>query len=327
MRQPLLEVRDLSIEINTQDGAVRPVTGVDVRIGPGETFGIVGESGCGKSMTALAVLKLLPRPNARIVSGEIRFDGVNLADLDETALRHVRGNRIGMIFQEPMTSLNPTIRVGDQIAETLTIHRALSRRAARQEAIALLDRVGIADPQRRSRDYPHRLSGGMRQRAMIAMAVACRPRLLIADEPTTALDVTIQAQVLALIDELKRDTGAAVLLITHNFGIIAERASRVAVMYAGAIVEEAATSEIFAGPRHPYTQGLLAAAPRLGVRRGKRPPRLAEIPGIVPDLATPPQGCAFAPRCSARIDTCDVAQPMLTEIAPGHLIRCHVYGR
>jgi len=315
------------VEIKTMDGTVSPVNGVDLRVEAGETFGIVGESGCGKSMTAMAVLGLLPHPHGRIASGKILFGGKNLAELDEPALRQIRGNRIGMVFQEPMTSLNPILRVGDQVAEALRIHRGLSRAASFSEAVGLLARVGIPDPQRTARDFPHRLSGGMRQRAMIAMAMACRPSLLIADEPTTALDVTIQAQVLDLIDELKSQSGTAVLLITHNFGIIAEKAARVAVMYAGLVVEQASTVEIFDNPRHPYTRGLLSAVPRLGRRqRGERPAPLTEIPGLVPDLGNPPIGCPFAARCPDQVDLCTRVRPELTATGTGHFVRCHVHG-
>ncbi|MCW2240517.1 ABC transporter ATP-binding protein [Azospirillum canadense] len=324
---PLLDVSRLVVEIDTLQGPVRPVDGVDLRIEAGEIFGVVGESGCGKSLTALSILGLLPRPQGRIRSGSIRFEDQDLARLDERDLRRIRGNRIAMIFQEPMTSLNPVLGIGDQVAEALVIHRGLSRRDALAQAIHLLERVGIADARHRAHDFPHRLSGGMRQRVMIAMAMACRPKLLIADEPTTALDVTIQAQVLDLMDDLKAEDGVAVLLITHNFGIVAERAARVAVMYGGVVVEEASTEQLFEQPRHPYTHGLLAAVPQLGRRRdGMRPHPLSEIPGMVPNLARPAPGCAFADRCALRVEACLRERPPLAAVAPGHRVRCHVTG-
>jgi len=327
MAAPLLSIQGLRTEIRTGDGIVRAVDGLDLEIGPGETVGLVGESGCGKSMTALSIMRLLPRPNAAIAAGRILFDGSDLAALDEAAMRRIRGDRIAMIFQEPMTSLNPVMTVGRQIAEALIEHRGADRRTAQAGAVELLARVGIPSPAARARDYPHRFSGGMRQRAMIAMAMACRPRLLIADEPTTALDVTIQAQILDLIAALQAETGMAVLLITHNFGIVADRAQRMAVMYAGRVVEEGTTASLFDAPAHPYTRGLLASLPRLGDKAVRGRGRLAAIPGIVPRLTRLPAGCAFAPRCAERRSACAAGRPGFTVLAePPHRVRCFVHG-
>jgi len=290
----------------------------------GSTVGLVGESGSGKSVTALSILRLLRDPPGRVVGGEVRFDGRDLLRLDDRAMRAVRGNRISMIFQEPMTSLNPVMTAGDQVAEPLRLHRGLGKRAARDEAVALFKQVGIADPERRVDDYPHQMSGGMRQRVMIAMALACKPALLIADEPTTALDVTIQAQILALINDLKRELGMAVLLITHDLGVVAETCDRVVVMYAGQVVEQAATKALFAAPRHPYTRGLLASVPRLDEQApaGERQ-RLVEIPGMVPRLDALPTGCRFQERCPRRQERCSVEEPQLRALEPERLVRCH----
>jgi peptide/nickel transport system ATP-binding protein len=292
----------------------------------GATVGLVGESGSGKSVTALSILRLIRDPPGRVVGGEVVFDGRDLLKLDDRAMRAVRGNRISMIFQEPMTSLNPVMTAGDQVAEPLRIHRGLGKRAARDEAVALFRQVGIADPERRVDEYPHQMSGGMRQRVMIAMALACRPALLIADEPTTALDVTIQAQILALINELRRALGMAVLLITHDLGVVAETCDRVVVMYAGQVVEQAATAALFRAPRHPYTRGLLASVPRLDDRpaapdEGRR--RLVEIPGMVPRLDALPAGCRFQDRCPRREARCSVEEPQLRVVEPDRLVRCH----
>jgi peptide/nickel transport system ATP-binding protein len=324
--EPLLSVRGLRTHLRTADGVVRAVDGVDFDIRRGETFGLVGESGCGKSMTALSILRLVPEPQATVSADMLRFDGRDLLSLDAAAMRAIRGDRIAMIFQEPMTSLNPVLTIGRQIAETLVAHRGLGQRQAARAAIDLLARVGIPSAAARAVDYPHRLSGGMRQRAMIAMAMACKPQLLIADEPTTALDVTIQAQILDLIQELKRDIGMAVLLITHNFGVIAETAERVGVMYAGRIVEQAPAATLFARPTHPYTRGLLRALPRLGAKPARGRARLNEIPGIVPRLNVERSGCAFAPRCPDRIERCRAAQPEVTRTDPAHRLRCFVHG-
>jgi oligopeptide/dipeptide ABC transporter ATP-binding protein len=321
---PVLDVRDLRTHFHTRDGVVRAVDGVSLSIGRGETLGVVGESGCGKSVTALSVLRLVPQPAGRIVSGSIRFDGIDLLALEPAAMRAIRGNRISMIFQEPMTSLNPVMTVGRQIAETVALHQKLSQRAAFDRAIEMLALVKIPDTRRRAAEYPHQLSGGMRQRVMIAIAMACTPALLIADEPTTALDVTIQAQILQLMLEMKERTGAAVMLITHDLGVIAETAQRVVVMYAGRKVEEAPARALFARPRHPYTRGLIASIPRLnrGTTDGTRNARLTEIPGVVPSLIGMGVGCTFAPRCPHATEQCRAEYPPAVERAPGHFVAC-----
>jgi peptide/nickel transport system ATP-binding protein len=315
---PLLEVEALQTHFVTDDGTVRAVEGVSFSIAPGETLGLVGESGCGKSVTALSVMRLLPK-NARVVGGRVRFDGTDLLALSEAEMRAIRGNRIAMIFQEPMTSLNPVHTIGEQIGEAVRIHQGLANRAAMARAAEMLRLVHIPDAQRRLRDYPHHFSGGMRQRAMIAMALACSPRLLIADEPTTALDVTIQAQILRLMLELKQRIGAAILMITHDLGVVAETCQRVIVMYAGRVVEEAAVEALFENPAHPYTRGLLGAIPR---RTDRQRRRLVEIPGVVPNLTQPLCGCAFAPRCPLVTDACRAAVPELRTIAAGHRAAC-----
>jgi peptide/nickel transport system ATP-binding protein len=302
---------------------VRAVDGVSFSIAPGETLAVVGESGCGKSVTALSVLRLVPSPPGRITGGRIRFAGRDLLALGEAAMRAIRGNEISMIFQEPMTSLNPVLTVARQIGETLRLHQHLDARAAEARAIEMLRLVRLSEPERRARQYPHELSGGMRQRVMIAIALACHPKLLIADEPTTALDVTIQAQILDLMRELKSEIGAAILLITHDLGVVAEMAQRVVVMYAGRKVEEAPVRELFRRPRHPYTRGLLHSVPRLGATLGRSaPPRLAEIPGMVPSLREPIVGCAFAPRCAYATARCRAEAPALEAKAPGHVAAC-----
>ncbi|XWN28980.1 MAG: ABC transporter ATP-binding protein [Devosia sp.] len=318
---PLLEVEGLATHFFNEDGVTRAVDGVSFTVAPGETLGIVGESGCGKSVTALSIMQLLPPRMAQIVGGSIRFEGQNLLDLDEAAMRDIRGNRIAMIFQEPMTSLNPVLTVGHQIEEAVRIHEGVSRSAARDRATEMLDLVRIPDARGRLKDYPFQFSGGMRQRAMIAMALACNPKLLIADEPTTALDVTIQAQILSLVADLKERTGASVLFITHDLGVVAETCQRVIVMYAGRKIEEAGVDALFAKPSHPYTQGLLSSIPRS--RSGERKSRLSEIPGIVPNLRDPIPGCAFAPRCAFAVERCKVDAPILRTLADGHSVACH----
>jgi len=321
----LLEVEDLGTWFYTRQGIVKAVDGVNFGVASGETLAIVGESGCGKSMTALSLMRLIPDPPGRIVSGTIKLGGKDLLKLSEEEMRKVRGNDISMIFQEPMTSLNPVMTIGKQISEALILHRDLDKKAAYKRAIEMLDLVKIPEPQQRAREYPHQLSGGMRQRAMIAMALACNPKVLIADEPTTALDVTIQAQILELILELQREFGAAVILITHDLGVVAETARRVIVMYAGRKVEEASVGELFAHPLHPYTRGLLASIPRLDLLRGEAQAdngRLQEIPGIVPPLFALPEGCAFAPRCPRADDKCRVDRPPYEQKKPAHWAAC-----
>ncbi|MCC7046490.1 MAG: ABC transporter ATP-binding protein [Alphaproteobacteria bacterium] len=316
----LLNVSDLRTHFFTLDGVTRAVDGVGFSIRAGETLGIVGESGCGKSVTALSIMRLLPPKLGRVVSGAIDFEGTDLLSLGETEMRAVRGNRIAMIFQEPMTSLNPVLTVGDQIAEAVMIHQDKSRAEAMARAVEMLRLVRIPDAERRVRDYPHHFSGGMRQRVMIAMALSCNPKLLIADEPTTALDVTIQAQILRLMLELKDRFGAAVMLITHDLGVVAETCQRVIVMYAGRKVEEAEVTELFDRPMHPYTRGLMASIPR---RRSKeRARRLKEIPGIVPSLREPVAGCAFAERCGLAVERCRREAPPLVAKAGAHLVAC-----
>ncbi len=320
---PLLEIRSLRTYFRTPRGVVRAVDGVDLTVDEGEVLGVVGESGCGKSVMALSVLRLLPQPPAFTAGGEIRFRGENLLELDNEAIRRIRGNRISMIFQEPMTALNPVFTVGNQLAEVFRVHQRLSRRQARERAVHMLGRVGIPSPERRYRAYPHEMSGGMRQRVMIAMALACRPDLLLADEPTTALDVTIQAQILDLMAELRRDLGTAVVLITHDMGVVAETADRVAVMYLGRVVEEAPTLELFARPLHPYTRGLLRAIP--SVSGGQR--SLYEIPGAVPSPLDLPGGCPFHPRCPEGVDVCRRKRPPLEAAGPAHRVACWLAPR
>ncbi|WP_295132768.1 ABC transporter ATP-binding protein [uncultured Reyranella sp.] len=326
----LLEVSDLGTWFYTRQGIVKAVDGVDFEVAAGETLAIVGESGCGKSMTALSLMRLIPDPPGRIVSGSIKLAGRDLLKISEEEMRDVRGNEISMIFQEPMTSLNPVMTIGKQISEALILHRDMDRKQAMKRAIEMLDLVRIPEPAQRAKEYPHQLSGGMRQRAMIAMALACNPKVLIADEPTTALDVTIQAQILELIVELQREFSAAVLLITHDLGVVAETAHRVIVMYAGRKVEEATVGELFARPLHPYTVGLMNSIPRLDLMRGQTDrtnERLQEIPGIVPPLFALPPGCAFAPRCSKADDKCRAERPAYEEKQPGHWAACwHTHG-
>jgi len=320
--QPLLRVQDLKTHFHTRDGVVRAVDGVSFDVMPGETLAIVGESGCGKSVTAMSILRLLPMPPARIAGGRIEFEGRNLLELSEPEMRKVRGNAISMIFQEPMTSLNPVLTIGRQISEALVLHRSMTEKAALVRAAEMLRKVRIPEAERRLAQYPHELSGGMRQRVMIAMALACGPRLLIADEPTTALDVTIQAQILELMHELRDETGASVILITHDLGVVAEIAHRVVVMYAGRKVEEAPIGELFAAPRHPYTRGLLGSMPHLGDSVNETGKRLVEIPGMVPSLKDPAPGCLFAPRCTNATERCSREVPPLELHAPGHWAAC-----
>ena len=323
MGEKLLAIEDLQTHFFTRDGVVRAVDRVSYDVDAGETLAVVGESGCGKSVTALSILRLVPSPPGRIVGGAIRFEGRDLLRLNDAAMRRIRGNEISMIFQEPMSSLNPVLTVSRQIGETLMLHQGLDARAAAARAIEMLRQVHIPEAERRARQYPHELSGGMRQRVMIAMALACNPKLLIADEPTTALDVTIQAQILDLMRELKAKTGAAIILITHDLGVVAEMAARVVVMYAGRKVEEAPVRDLFRRPRHPYTLGLLASVPRLGATLGRADaPRLAEIAGTVPSLREPIIGCAFAPRCAYATVRCRIEAPVLEEKAPAHLAAC-----
>jgi oligopeptide/dipeptide ABC transporter ATP-binding protein len=319
-----LEIDNLQTHFFTAAGVVRAVDGVSYAVRAGETLGVVGESGCGKSVTALSVLRLVASPPGRIVGGAVRFNGANLLDLSETAMEDIRGNEISMIFQEPMTSLNPLLTVGRQISEAIVLHQGLGPREAMDKAIEMLRRVSIPEPERRAHAYPHQLSGGMRQRVMIAMALSCNPKVLIADEPTTALDVTIQAQILDLMRELQETTGTAIILITHDMGVVAENADRVVVMYAGRKVEEASAKELFDNPGHPYTRGLLGSLPKLDVaaQTDAHRNRLNEIKGMVPSLLNLPDGCTFAPRCEFASDECRAAYPPLAERRPGHFIAC-----
>ena len=320
----VLEIDNLQTHFFTSAGVVRAVDGVSYAVRSGETLGVVGESGCGKSVTALSILRLVADPPGRIIGGAIRFNGTNLLDLSESEMEGIRGNDISMIFQEPMTSLNPLLTVGRQISEAIALHRGVSRRDARDQAVEMLRRVHIPEPERRVDAYPHQLSGGMRQRVMIAMAVSCDPKVLIADEPTTALDVTIQAQILDLMRELQDRLSTAVILITHDMGVVAENADRVVVMYAGRKVEEASAKELFERPGHPYTKGLLGSIPNLEVaaHAGARRPRLNEIKGMVPSLARLPEGCTFAPRCAFATAECRAAYPPLLQHRTGHWIAC-----
>jgi peptide/nickel transport system ATP-binding protein/oligopeptide transport system ATP-binding protein len=320
----LLEVKELRTQFPTRAGIVRSVDGVSFNLDRGELLGVVGESGCGKSITALSIMRLVTPPG-KIVGGEINFDGRDLLTLSESAMRAMRGNDIAMIFQDPMTSLNPVFTVGEQIAEALRLHRKLSRKDARQAAIAAMKEVAIPDPERRVNDYPHQLSGGMRQRVMIAMALACDPKLLIADEPTTALDVTIQAQILELLNGLRKTRELGVLLITHDLGVVAEVADRVAVMYTGKIVEESPVDELFARPKHPYTEGLLRSVPKLTVADVVKKQRLETIEGTVPRPTNLPPGCHFAPRCPHRLPRCVEGEIPLYEMAGDVQVRCVLY--
>ncbi|MBX9907237.1 MAG: ABC transporter ATP-binding protein [Beijerinckiaceae bacterium] len=318
----LLEIDRLQTHFRTPDGINRAVDGVSFSIEAGQTLAVVGESGCGKSVTAMSILRLIPEPPGKM-AGEIRFQGRNLLDCSDAEMRAIRGNEISMIFQEPMTSLNPVLTVGRQIGETLRLHQNMSSSEATERAVEMLTLVGIPEPRRRVAEYPHQLSGGMRQRVMIAIALACSPKLLIADEPTTALDVTIQAQILDLMRDLKARVGAAIMLITHDLGVVAEVADQVVVMYAGRKVEEASVGDLFANQRHPYTQGLLGAVPKLGSSLTGTTERLAEIPGLVPSLKKKIDGCVFAGRCPKVQDVCRQLAPGLELKAPGHVAACH----
>jgi oligopeptide/dipeptide ABC transporter ATP-binding protein len=323
MLPPLLSVKALTTTFRTETGVFPAVDGLSFDVAPGEVLGIVGESGSGKSVTALSILGLLPDPPGRIASGSIRFEGHEIVGMSKSELRALRGPSIGMIFQEPMTSLNPVFRIGEQIIETIRAHEPVSKAQARQRAIGLLDRVGISMSERRLDDYPHQLSGGMRQRVMIAIALACSPRLLLADEPTTALDVTIQAQLLDLLRDIQRETNMAVVIITHNMGVIAEFADRVLVMYAGRLAEQGTVDAVFTTPRHPYTQGLLASTPSLE----RDETRLATIPGVLPQLTETLPGCRFAPRCARRSDACLQSKPPMVDTGQGQLAACFHWDR
>ena len=322
---PILRIETLKTQFFTFEGVARAVDDVSFDLQKGEILGVVGESGCGKSVTAQSVMRLIPEPPGRIVQGRILFDGRDLVRLPAEQMRTIRGRRIAMIFQEPMSSLNPVYTIGEQIAEMFMLHLNLPRRESLDRAIEMLRKVQIPAPEKRVRAYPHQLSGGMRQRAMIAMALSCNPEILIADEPTTALDVTIQAQILDLMLQLKADFGTAIMMITHDLGVIAEMAQRVVVMYAGKVIETAATAAIFNNPKHPYTRGLLQSIPRLGerARRGRR--RLREIAGMVPSLYDLPQGCRFYPRCPDRLEKCRTRLPELLDTGEGHAVRCWLH--
>ena len=317
----LLEVKDLRTYFFTDDGVVRAVDGISYDIQEGETMGLVGESGCGKTVSALSILRLIPNPPGKIVGGEVLFDGDDLLKVDEDEIRHVRGNRIAMIFQEPMTSLNPVLTIGRQLTEALELHLKLGRAAATNRAIELLDMVGISEAATRLSDYPHQFSGGMRQRVMIAMALSCNPKLLLADEPTTALDVTIQAQILEILARLSKEFGTAVIIITHNLGVVARYADRVNVMYAGKIIESGSARELYGNPRHPYTLGLLKSVPRLDEAKKDK---LVPIEGFPPDLIQALPGCSFYPRCNYRVDKCQREEPPLMLVDSKHHAACWV---
>ena len=319
----ILKVNNLKTYFDTEDGVAKAVDGVDFQIRSGETLGVVGESGCGKSVTALSIMRLFPSPPGRIAGGEIWFKGSNLTTANKKEMRKIRGCEICMIFQEPMTSLNPVYTVGEQIMEAIRLHQKLPKRDAISKAKQMLDLVGIAEPGRRLKEYPHQMSGGMRQRIMIAMALSCNPSLLIADEPTTALDVTIQAQILDLMNDLKRKLGTAIMFITHDLGVVAETAQQVIVMYAGSVVEQAGVEELFENPLHPYTLGLIGSIPSETAIKTKS--KLIEIAGLVPSLTELPSGCAFHPRCSKRIETCDKEKPDFVEPDDGHKVACWLY--
>ncbi len=320
----IFEVKDLRTHFETERGVVRAVDGVDITVGPGQTLGVVGESGCGKTVLALSILRLVPSPPGRIVGGSVMLDGRDLLALSEEEMRRVRGKEVSMIFQEPMTSLNPVFRIGEQIAEAIRLHQGLGRHEAIAHSVEMLRKVGIPSPETRAKDYPHQMSGGMRQRVMIAIAMACRPRIMLADEPTTALDVTIQAQMIDLIGRLQSETGTSLVLITHDLGVIAEVAQDVAVMYAGQIVERSRTRELFSNPLHPYTIGLMGSIPRMDGPAG-RGTFLRAIRGTVPPLYNLPEGCRFQDRCPDVFSLCG-REPVLDENSPGHAVRCWKYG-
>ncbi len=318
---PVLEVKGLKTQFFTQDGVVKAVNGISYELNEGETLGIVGESGCGKSVSVMSLMKLIPIPPGRIVGGEALFEGRDLMKISDDEMRSVRGNKIAMIFQDPMTSLNPVLTIGKQVSEALELHLGMSKSEGRQRTIELLEMVGIPSAADRVDDYPHQFSGGMRQRAMIAMGLSCNPQILIADEPTTALDVTIQAQIVELVKKLRDEIGMAIIWITHDLGVVAGLADRVAVMYAGFIVEEASVKDLYGDPRHPYTLGLLHSLPRLDEERGRR---LASIEGLPPDLIALPEGCPFYARCNYRVDKCQTENPPLEPVAPNHRAACWV---
>jgi peptide/nickel transport system ATP-binding protein len=321
MADPLLSIRNLSVQFFTYQGVVRALEGIDLTIRRGEILGLVGETGCGKSVLARSILRLIPDPPGRITQGEIRFKGEDILRVNKKRLREIRGNEISMIFQEPMSSLNPVFTIGNQMAEVIILHQRVKRDRARSICVEMLAQVKMPDPERVLSKYPHELSGGMKQRAMIAMELSCRPALLIADEPTTALDVTVQGQVLTILDDLVRRLGTSVLFISHDLGVIAQLCDRVSVMYAGQMVETAPVEALFARPRHPYTVGLLQAIPSMHEERDS----LMVIPGVVPRLIEPPPGCRFAPRCGKRFDPCDRVAPPMSEVEPGHAVACHLY--
>jgi oligopeptide transport system ATP-binding protein len=319
LAEPLLQIKNLKTQFFTEEGVVKAVNGVTYDVYPGEILGLVGESGCGKSVSALSILRLIPNPPGKIVDGEIIFEGEDILKMDEDEVRHIRGNKIGMIFQEPMTSLNPVLTIGRQLTETLELHLKMDRGAATQRAVELLEMVGIPEAKSRIGDYPHQFSGGMRQRVMIAMALSCNPKLLLADEPTTALDVTIQAQILELLTRLTRELGTAVIIITHNLGVVARYADRVNVMYAGSVIEQASALDLYHKPHHPYTLGLLKSVPRLDVVRKEK---LDPIEGMPPDLIRMGEGCPFRPRCRFAIARCETEDPPLLTVADGHYSAC-----
>jgi len=321
---PLLEIRHLKTYFDVRGGVLKAVDDVSLTIEAGETLGLVGESACGKSVTAASIMRLVPTPPGRIAGGEILFEGTDILQLSVSEMRKVRGSKISMIFQEPMTSLNPVFTVGDQVAETISLHEKLSQHDLRDRVIEAFRLVRIPAPESRIKEYPHQMSGGMRQRVMIAMALACHPKLMIADEPTTALDVTIQAQILDLMNQLKEETGASILFITHDLGVISEMAQKVAVMYAGKIVETADAETLFSEPCHPYTLGLLSSIPILGI--GKKQRRLSTIAGVVPSLFKLPQGCLFSDRCSRTFNECCQEAPPIIDLGNGHIVRCHKYA-
>jgi oligopeptide transport system ATP-binding protein len=320
----LLRVKDLQTHFFTEEGVVRAVDGVSYEVDEGETLGLVGESGCGKSVSALSILRLIPNPPGKVVGGEVWFEDQDILKVDEDEIRHIRGNRIAMVFQEPMTSLNPVLTIGRQVTEALELHLKMDRQAANRRAVELLEMVGIPEAASRLSDYPHQFSGGMRQRVMIAMALSCNPKLLLADEPTTALDVTIQAQILEIMARLSRELGTAVIIITHNLGVVARYADRVNVMYAGKIVETASAKELYGNPRHPYTLGLLRSVPRLDETRKEK---LEPIEGLPPDLVNLPPGCSFYPRCRFHVDKCLNERPPLMLVAEKHMSACWEWER
>ena len=318
----ILQVRDLKTHFETRKGTVKAVDGVSIEVNAGDTLGIVGESGCGKTVLALSIMRLIPEPPGRIVSGTIHFDGTDILGLNNEEMRKLRGREISMIFQEPMNSLNPVLKVGDQVAESIRLHQGLSKKDSLERALEMLKLVGMPSPEERLKNYPHQMSGGMRQRVMIAMALSCNPRLMLADEPTTALDVTIQAQIIELINAMKEKVGTSVILITHDLGVIAEAAQYAAVMYAGKVVEYCSASDLFSNPLHPYTEGLMKSTPNIGEIPNDKNVRLNVIPGTVPSLYSLPVGCSFQERCPYVMEICKKREPQLKEKFPGHQVRC-----